>query len=114
MPKPTVIPLLALALAGCNASPTPEHNAEVKAAQDSSYAKAMRTMPAGQRSATLYRAIADAKQTCQEVSSSEETAPLNGNPAWVATCGDTGQSWIVAVAPDGTAKVTGPVATKTR
>ena len=106
--------LLALSLAGCDAAPTPEQNAQVKAARDSSFAKAMRTMPEGQRNATLYRAIADARQTCQNVASSQEGEPMNGLPAWVATCGDTGQSWIVAVGPDGTAKVTGPIAPRAR
>jgi hypothetical protein len=115
MPRLTfAVLLLAVPIAGCSSSTTDAQNAQAKAAQDSAYAKAMRTMPVGQRNATLYRAIADAKQTCQQVIGSEETAPLNGNPAWVATCGDTGQGWIVAVGPDGTAKVTGPVAVKAR
>lgn len=110
MKRPIAALLLALPLAACGSAPTDTKadTAETSAAQNSSYAKAIRAMPEGQRNATLYRAIADAKQPCQQVNHSQEIDPMNGLPAWSATC-ETNMSWIVAIGPDGVAKVTGPI-----
>lgn len=110
MPRSIAALLVALPLAACNSgpAPAPADNAETRAAQDSAYAKTIRAMPDGQRNATLYRAIADAKQPCQQVNHSQEIDAMNGLPAWSATC-ETNMSWIVAIGPDGVAKVTGPI-----
>lgn len=114
MPRPIAALLLALPLAACGGAPadTSANTADAKAAQDSSYAKAIRALPDGQRNATLYRAIADAKQPCQQVNHSQEIDPMNGLPAWSATC-ETNMSWVVAIGSDGIAKVTGPIPPKT-
>ena len=97
--------LLALPLAACDKSPS--QNAEVATQEPppGGYANAMKTMPEGQRNATLYRAIHDAGRDCQQVNQSQEIAPVQGNPAWTATC-ETGVTWIVVLNKDGIATVT--------
>lgn len=102
--------LLALPLVGCGRAPSTNNEANAEqVAPANNFAEALKTMPEGQRQATLYRAISDAKQPCQQVNAVQDVAPVNGNPAWAATC-DTGQIWIVSVGADGTAKVIGPAA----
>lgn len=108
MPRPIFALFLAAPLAACGSSPATNNEATAPAPAND-FAKAVKTMPEGQRKATLYRAITDAKQQCQQVNAVQEVPPVNGNPAWAATC-DTGQTWIVAVGADGNAKVIGPAA----
>ena len=111
MPRSVIAALfLAMPLAACGSSPSTNNEAAgAEPAPINNYADALKTMPEGQRTATLYRAIVDAKQQCQQVNAVQEARPLNGNPAWAATC-DTGETFIVAVGPDGVAKVVGPTA----
>lgn len=101
--------LLTLPLAACGQSqPTAEaQNVEVvsQPSPKGGYENALRTMPVGQRNATLYRAIADAGRTCQEVDSSEAVGTVDGQPAWSATCHD-GVTWIVVIGKNGMAAVT--------
>lgn len=109
MPRPFAATLfLALPLAACGSSPSANEQAAAPAPVNN-YAEALKTMPAGQRTATLYRAIVDAKQQCQQVKAVQDAPAMNGNPAWAATC-DTGETFIVSVGPDGIAKVVGPAA----
>lgn len=107
MIRPLALTLtLTLTLAACGG---PENNAATApaepAANGTDYVEAIRTMPDGQRHATMLRAIRDASQDCQQVTQSAEGQPVNGRPAWMATCED-GRSWTVVVAPDGNATVT--------
>lgn len=59
----------------------------------------------GERNATLFRAIRDANRDCQGVVRSAASDPVQGKPAWIATC-DNGGEWLVAIGADGTALVT--------
>ena len=103
--RPIVAALLAVPLAACG--PSQSQNAETGAqpAPPGGYANAMRSMPEGQRNATLYRAIADAGRECQQVDQSQEIPSVQGNPAWTATC-ETGVTWVVVLNKDGIATAT--------
>ena len=97
--------LLVLPLAACGQSPSQNAAVVTQEAPAGGYANAMRTMPEGQRNATLYRAIADAGRDCQQVNQSQEIPPVQGNPAWTATC-ETGVTWVVVLNKNGIATVT--------
>lgn len=72
------------------------------------YVAEIRAMTSPVRRATFLRAIRDADQPCQDVVSEREIAPVNGQASWAAAC-ETGAAWVIAVAPDGNAKVTNAV-----
>jgi ribosomal protein S11 len=84
-------------------------NAAEPAANGTNYVETIRTMPEGQRRATFLRALQDAKQACQQIVDVRASEPVDGNAAWGVRCED-GRGWLIAIAPDGNAKVTGPVA----
>lgn len=71
MPRPIFALFLAAPLAACGASPS-ANNETAATAPANDFAKALKTMPEGQRKATLYRAITDAKQQCQQVNAVQE------------------------------------------
>lgn len=75
------------------------------------YVQTIRDMPEALRRATFLRAIRDAQQACQQVVDDKAADPVNGNAAWGVRCED-GRGWLISIAPDGNAKVTGPVARK--
>lgn len=106
---PATLGLAALALAGCDSPEPAAENAVPPQAADTpaetDYAAALRTMPEGQRNATLLRAIRDADRACQDVLSAAERAPINGAPAWTATC-ENDVTWTVIIGASGTAQVT--------
>jgi hypothetical protein len=81
------------------------------AANGTDYVAAIRDMPEAQRRATFLRAIRDAGQACQQVVDDRASDPVDGNAAWGVRCED-GRGWLISIAPDGNAKVTGPVARK--
>lgn len=103
---------LCLALIACS-SPESTNDASVSntiasAGGGTDYVAAIRDMPEAQRRATFLRAIRDAGQACQQVVDDRaDTAP----GSWGVRCED-GRGWLIAIAPDGNAKVTGPVARK--
>ncbi len=84
-------------------------NAGAPAANGTDYVAAIRDMPQAQRRATFLRAIRDARQACQQVVDDKAAEPLNGAATWGVRCED-GRGWLIAIARDGNAKVTGPVA----
>jgi len=104
---------LCLGLTACNESASTNgaaaSNTAAPAANGTNYVETIQAMPEGQRRATFLRAIQDAKQQCQQVVEEKAAEPANGNAAWGVRCED-GRGWLIAIAPDGNAKVTGPVA----
>lgn len=93
-------PLLALlALSACQqATPKPQPTGPDISAQ-------VVALPRVQREITLFRAIRDAGQDCQDLTTTKRLPPVGGNPAWLVTCRPTSY-WVVAIARDGTALVT--------
>jgi hypothetical protein len=90
---------------------SPPATAPTVAANGTDYVATIRDMPEGQRRATFLRAIRDANQACQQVVDDRASDPVDGNAAWGVRCED-GRGWLISIAPDGNAKVTGPVARK--
>jgi hypothetical protein len=84
-------------------------NGAAPATKGTNYVETIRAMPEGQRRATFLRAIQDAQQACQQIVDVRASEPVDGNAAWGVRCED-GRGWLIAIAPDGNAKVTGPVA----
>lgn len=105
--------VLSVALAACNGGGSTNDaaasNATAPAANGTNYVETIRAMPEGQRRATFLRAIRDARQDCQQIVEDKASKPIDGNAAWGVRCED-GRGWLIAIAPDGNAKVTGPVA----
>lgn len=100
--------LTLLGLAACGSPPATTANEAIPAAPPTKVQQQVIAMPDGQRRGVLLRAIVDAGQQCQGVTG----AVRNGEgmpPTYVAHCGD-GSNWNVVIGPDGTARVTGPVA----
>ncbi|NNM77500.1 hypothetical protein HJG53_11335 [Sphingomonas sp. ID1715] len=75
------------------------------------YVAQVRGMTPKLRQATFLRAIRDAQQACQQVVAEQPVDDAEGDPAWTAVCED-GRGWLIAIAPNGNAKVTGPVPAK--
>ncbi|HEV2567275.1 hypothetical protein [Sphingomonas sp.] len=103
------------ALAACTPA-TDEGNSSnaatsAPAANGTDYVAEIRTMAPEQRKATFLRAIRDAQQACQQVVAEQDAGPMNGEAAWTVRCED-GRGWMIVIARDGNAKVTGPVAAK--
>lgn len=96
--------LLLLIAGACDGGVTPQPGQPA----DGGYAAKVKAMPAGQRDAVLIRAIRDARQDCQHVTSS---APA-GEGAWDARC-DDGRVWRIAIGEDGAAQVTPSAASST-
>lgn len=106
MPHRTLLALAALIpLAACGSGgSSAKNNAAVEETQGNAIAR-MQTLNEGERNATLFRAIRDANRDCQGVVRSVAGNPVQGRPAWIATC-DNGGEWLVAIGADGTALVT--------
>lgn len=107
--RPSLIALIALPLAACGGQESAEDGALPPRAAvvepETSYVQALRTMPDGQRDATLLRAIRDAGRDCQQVTSSQEITAINGAPSWTATC-QNDVTWVIILGNDGVAQVT--------
>lgn len=94
-----------LPLAACDSGGSAQRNAaDTDGAQGNAIAR-MQLLNEGERNATLFRAIRDANRDCQGVVRSTPGDPVQGKPAWIATC-DNGGEWLVAIGADGTALVT--------
>lgn len=102
-------------LAACGAEPDSTNDAAgagtMQASNGVDFAAEVREMPEAQRRATFLRAIRDARQACQQVVDAKTSEPVDGNAAWGVRCED-GRGWLISIAADGNAKVTGPVASK--
>lgn len=122
--RAAALPLFALMLlAGCNQTDTAQEASPAPKAGKgggTDYVAAVRDMPEAQRRATFLRAIRDAGQACQQVvedradaapATSERDGTTAGAASWGVRCED-GRGWLITMAPDGNAKVTGPVASK--
>lgn len=72
---------------------------------DNGYSARMAALNEGERNGVLFRAIRDADRPCQGVTRSEPLDPVQGKPAWLATCDDDSQ-WLVVMGNDGIATVT--------
>ncbi|MEH3046035.1 hypothetical protein [Sphingomonas adhaesiva] len=106
MPHRALLALAAiLPLAACGGGgATAQNDAAAQEAPGNAIAR-IQTLNEGERNATLFRAIRDANRDCQGVVRSVATDPIQGKPAWIATC-DNGGEWLVAIGADGTALVT--------
>ncbi len=107
MPRRALLALTAfLPLAACGGGGGDAARNEVAAEETQGNAIArIQALNEGERNATLLRAIRDANRECQGVTRSAATDPVQGKPAWIATC-DNGGEWLVAIGADGTALVT--------
>ena len=86
-------------------------NAATSTAGGPDYVAEIRNMTPELRKATFLRAIRDAQQACQQVIAEQEAGQVDGAAAWTARCEDQ-RGWMITIARDGDAKVTGPVAAK--
>jgi hypothetical protein len=86
-------------------------NAGTPAAGGTDYVAEVRNMTPEVRKATFLRAIRDAQQACQQVVAEQDAGQTNGAAAWTVRCEDQ-RGWMITIARDGNAKVTGPIAPK--
>lgn len=99
--------MIAIALAttaGCGGRPAgqaPENQTRETAAADE---QRIRALPEAQRLAVLYRAIHDAGQDCQVVTSAMGAGTYRGLPVWRANCRGGGV-WTIVIADNGVAQV---------
>lgn len=104
--------LATVTLTACGTGPESTNDAaNAPAANGVDFAAEVRGMTEAQRRATFLRAIRDASQACQQVVDTKASEPVDGNAAWGVRCED-GRGWLISIARDGNAKVTGPVARK--
>ena len=75
------------------------------------YVAQVRTMAPKLRQATFLRAIRDAGQECQQVIAEQPAGGEQSDAVWSAVCEDH-RGWMITIAPDGNAKVTGPIPPK--
>jgi hypothetical protein len=94
-----------LPVAGCGPSSTP---APAPKPKETGYIARVQGLTTGQREGVLFRAIqAGGGQACQGIKLVESLPPQRpGQPSWRVTC-DEGSQWLVSLADDGTALVTG-------
>ena len=98
-------------LAGCQAPSTNEQAAKTSAANGASpaqsgYIAKVLALPPRQLNGVLYRAIDDAGQKCQGIGEALRQADKAGKPMWAVRCIDGG-AWLITIADDGNASVTG-------
>ena len=112
-----LILILAASLTACDAAgdstndAAQANGAAPSAANGTDYVAQIGNMAEPVRRATFLRAIRDAGQECQEVVDAKAADAVDGNASWGVRCED-GRGWLINIAPDGNAKVTGPVARK--
>ncbi|MGZ8351324.1 MAG: hypothetical protein ACXWU2_14940 [Allosphingosinicella sp.] len=98
---------LAVMLPGCGEEPAREPQPIAVAETATDYARRLEALPEGQRNAVFIRAIRDDDRECQHVERSVPRAPVNGAPAWTATC-ERGTEWIILLFDSGDAQVLSP------
>ncbi len=94
-----------LLLVACGQGASTEEPVTNVTVPEGNYVQAIRTMPAGQRTGVMFRAIRDAGRECQQVTDVKEAQAIDGAPTWVAVC-DGSTRWLVAINADGIATVT--------
>lgn len=99
-----LIPIAALTLGACQAAEDTADNVIDPASNVSNYTAEVIALPEGQRNAVFFRAIRDARLSCQGVTGSEQIAAIGGKPTWRARC-DDGVAHLIQVMPDGTVNV---------
>ena len=100
---------LGVMLAGCGShtnEPAAANNSAAAAPQGSGYVAKVLALPPRQLNGVLYRAIDDAKQSCQGIADTVRQKDNNGKPVWAVRCIDGG-AWLITIGDDGTADVTG-------
>jgi len=106
---PTILlPLAMLSACGGTATTTADNAATANAAQaapDGGYAARVTALTPRLRQGVFLRAIRDAGEQCQEVTDESAIAPIDGKPAWAATC-DKSTQWVISIDRTGTALVT--------
>jgi len=96
----------ALLLAGCDKAPTSSSNADAGVRKGAGVAdplRALRALPPGGRSATLFRAISDTQPACSKVVASAYQQDYKQMAMFVARCPEA-EPYAVFVGPDGTAQ----------
>lgn len=110
-----MVAVLPLVLAACGDGGVPQPKAAATVGADGKdYRQAVAALSEPQQKVVLLRAILDANQTCQGVDTAVRQPDQDSRFVWLAKCtGASGQAWLVALAGDGTANVTGPIGAKT-
>jgi len=101
--------VLGMALAGCGTQGGSNETAAANTtatSQGSGYIAKVLALPPRQLNGVLYRAIDDAKQSCQGIADTLRQKDNNGKPVWAVRCTDGG-AWLITIGDDGTADVTG-------
>ncbi len=94
-------------LAACGSPPAEQVTANTSAApRESGYVAKVLALPPRQLNGVLYRAIDDAKRSCQGIADTVRQADRKGKPVWAVRCLD-GSAWLIALGDDGMADVTG-------
>ena len=101
--RPAMLAAALLPLAACGQSGTTATNNIT--VPENGYTERMAALTEGERNGVLFRAIRDGGRDCQGVTRSQSIDPVQGQPAWVATC-DNGGEWLVVLNNDGIATVT--------
>ncbi|KQT35080.1 hypothetical protein ASG29_02840 [Sphingomonas sp. Leaf412] len=104
MHRLSILIAVPLALAACGRTDGNETATNI-VVPDNGYTAKMAALNEGERNGVLFRAITDAERACQGVTRSQAIDPVQGRPAWVATC-EGGEEWLVVLGEDGIATVT--------
>jgi len=94
-------------LAACGGT-APADNQAAAAAPSVDYAARIAALTDTQRNGVFLRAIRDAGQECQGVTTSAAAPPTGDKPAWTATCTD-GKPWLLMLEAGGVMTVVDPV-----
>jgi hypothetical protein len=100
---------LAAMLTGCGSPPAAEQpgaNTVAAAPTQTGYIAKVLALPPRQLNGVLYRAIDDAKQPCQGIAEATRQTDRQGKPVWAVRCTDN-SAWLITLADDGVADVTG-------
>lgn len=98
-----------LVLAACEqAERTPAATDGTAAAVPGDTLARIAALPPGQLRIVLFRAIRDAGEECQGLTTVQPGPASAGRATWRATCRGAA-TWMVAIGNDGIAQVTGPV-----
>ena len=100
---------LSAMLAACGSQPAADQAANTTAAArpaETGYIAKVLALPPRQLNGVLYRAIDDAKRPCQGIAEATRQADRGGKPVWAVRCLDN-SAWLIALADDGMADVTG-------
>lgn len=105
--------VFAVALAACSQQPANDNAVAsvTNNAADTGYIARVKALPDGQLRGVLLRAITDGGETCQGVQDLSREPDREGQPVWSVRCTE-GSTWVITMADDGVAKVTGASVTR--